>query len=63
MREDALRQARCDEEEEKAILRQLEAQILKPYSRPPAQFVSQNDPAVPNAHQFVSQSQSLEPRA
>jgi hypothetical protein len=63
MREDALRQTRCEEEEERAILRQLEAQILKPYSRPPAQFVSQNDPAVPKPHQFVSQSQSLEPRA
>jgi hypothetical protein len=63
MREDAIRQARCEEEEEKAILRQLEAQILKPYSKPPAQFVSQNDPAASPVPQFVSQSASFEPRA
>jgi hypothetical protein len=63
MREDAIRETRREEDDEKAILRQLEAQILKPYSRSSAQFVSQNDSAAPQLHQFVSQSASLEPRA
>jgi hypothetical protein len=45
MRENALRQARIEKEEESAALRRLEAQILGPIFSPP-QFVSQNTPPV-----------------
>jgi hypothetical protein len=44
MREDALREARRGKEEETAVLRKLEAQILGPIYSEPAQFVSQNPP-------------------
>jgi hypothetical protein len=50
IREDALRDARREKEEETAALRRLEAQILGPVYTQPAQFVSQNPrPDVLNA--------------
>jgi hypothetical protein len=45
IREDALREARREKEEETAALRRLEAQILGPVYTQPAQFVSQNPPS------------------
>src|SRR5690242_8404589 len=49
IREDAVREACREKEEETAALRRLEAQILGPIYTQPAQFVSQNPPPdIPN---------------
>jgi hypothetical protein len=57
MRKDAIREVQREQEEEEAILRQLEAEIFKPYR----QFVSQNNKTADPAPDSVSQKQPPEP--
>jgi hypothetical protein len=66
IRNDAERELRRERDEEQALIRQLEAQILKPYTPfvsqngsapgPKTQFVSQTGSAAVSDHQFVSQN-------
>jgi hypothetical protein len=62
-REDALREARREREEETTALRRLETQILGPVFATPPEFVSQNNGASVPAPQFVSQNLVSKPAA